>query len=91
MAKVYIPPTMRSLTDGKEVVEVDGGTVRAVIDNLEARYPGIRDRLCEGDELKSGLAVAIGSSLSTMGLYERVEPDSEIHFLPAISGGQDIR
>lgn len=87
MPRVFIPPLLRKLTDGTEQVDVEGRTVGEVVDNLEARYPGIRAKLCEGDDLKPGLTVAVGSEMSNLGLLERVEPDSEVHFLPAIGGG----
>lgn len=87
MPRVFIPPLLRKLTDGAEQVDVEGRTVGEVVDNLEARYPGIRAKLCEGDDLKPGLTVAVGSEMSNLGLLERVEPDSEVHFLPAVGGG----
>jgi molybdopterin synthase sulfur carrier subunit len=87
MANVFIPATMRSLTGGREVVEASGRDVRGVIDDLEQRYPGIRDRLCEDGELRTGLSVVVGASVSGLGLRQHVEADDEIHFLPAIGGG----
>lgn len=87
MAHVFIPPAMRPLTGGQERVLVEGHTVRAVIDNLDARFPGIKERLLYDDALKPGLAVAVGESVSTLGVWQRVPENAEIHFLPAIGGG----
>lgn len=87
MAKVFIPPLARELTDGVEQVEVDGKTVKKVINNLEERFPGIRNRLCDGNELKAGLTVAVDGNVSSLGPYQKVQDDSEVHFLPAIGGG----
>ena len=66
---------------------VKGCNVREVIENLDARFPGLKDRLCDGEQLKPGLAVAVGPSISSAGLRQKVEADSEVHFLPAIGGG----
>lgn len=85
--RVFIPPLLRELTGNVSEVDVEGTTVREVIKNLETRYPGIRNRLCENDELKSGLTVAVGQNVSSLGLLQKVASDSEVHFLPAIGGG----
>lgn len=87
MPRVFIPPLMRSLTDGAEQVEIPGASVRQIVANLEARYPGIRERLCEGDTLKPGLAVAVDGNVTSLGLLQKVQEGSEVHFLPAIGGG----
>ena len=87
MAKVWIPSLMRDLTGGKTVVTVKGSTVRQVIENLEAAYPGARARLLSGDSLKPGIGVAINGDIIRHPLTEKVNSKTEIHFLPAISGG----
>jgi len=66
---------------------VEGKTVREVIDNLDKQFPGIKDRLCENDRIRPNFAVAVNSEIITVGLRKQVEPDSEVHFLPAVSGG----
>ena len=87
MAKVWIPALMRDLTDGQTVVTVRGSTVRQIIDNLEAAYPGTKSRLVSGDSLKPGIGVAIDGDMARYGLTEKVRSNTEIHFLPAVSGG----
>lgn len=87
MPTVFVPPLMRTLTNGIERVEVQGASVRQVLAALEAQYPGVLARLCRGDELLPGIAVGIDGHLSTQGLTQKVQPTSEIHFLPAIGGG----
>jgi molybdopterin synthase sulfur carrier subunit len=91
MALVWIPPLLRDLTGGCESVSASGASIAQVIADLERQYPGIRDRLCRGDELRPGLAVVVDSRASNLGLLEVVKPDSEVHFLPAISGGCEVR
>ena len=87
MPRVYIPPLLKPLTAGEEIVQVSGNNVRQVIAELENRYPGIREKLCEEDELKPGLTVAVDGHVSSLGLLQKVRDDSEVHFLPAIGGG----
>ena len=78
---------MQKLTDGKHNVEVEGETVRQVIDALETRYPGLKGRIVENDRIKTEIAVAIDGEVVTAGLRAKVGPDSEVHFLPALAGG----
>lgn len=87
MATVFVPPLLRALTGGVEQVPASGKNVRQLIDDLERRYPGIRDRLCQDGELRSGLAIAIDGTIARQGLAQAVGPQSEVHFLPAIGGG----
>ena len=87
MPQVFIPPLMRPLTGGRDVVVIDGQNVRELIEHLDLQYPGIRNRLIEGDQLRSGLAVAIGTKFSSRGLMSKTQPNDEVHFLPAIGGG----
>lgn len=87
MPIVYVPSLLRDLTSGQERVQVPGGTVAQVIENLESRFPGMKTRLCTGNELKPGLAVAIDAQIGRAGLREKVGGNSEVHFLPAIGGG----
>jgi molybdopterin synthase sulfur carrier subunit len=88
MARVWIPSLLRDVTGGQETVTVPGASVRQVIDELDRLHPGARERLCHGDALRSGLAVVVDNEVARLGLLQPVGPDSEVHFLPAISGGQ---
>jgi molybdopterin synthase sulfur carrier subunit len=88
MATVWIPALLRHLTHGRETLEVAGGSVRQIIDNLESLCPGIKARLCDGDALRRGMAVAVDSQLAREGLGQAVPEGSEVHFVPSISGGE---
>jgi molybdopterin synthase sulfur carrier subunit len=87
MATVFIPALLRDLTGGRDTVVVPGATVRQVIEALEAAYPGVKGRLCEGDDLRRGVAVAVDTEVARLGLRQPVGEKSEVHFLPAVSGG----
>ena len=87
MPVAWIPSLMQKLTDGKHNVEIEGETVRQVVDALETHYPGFKDRIVENDRIKTEIAVAIDGEVVTAGLRAKVGPDSEVHFLPALAGG----
>ena len=88
MAKVWIPSLLRELCGGERIVEVPGRSVRQVIENLEARCPGIRERLIEDGELRPDLAVSVDGETTQIGLLQPVGDDSEVHILPALGGGE---
>jgi sulfur-carrier protein len=87
MPTVWIPSLIRNLTGGDETVTVPGTSVGQVIDELEKRHPGIKSRLCDGQGLRPGIAVAVDTQVSRLGLSQPVNENSEVHFLPAVSGG----
>jgi len=87
MAVVWIPVLLRDLTDGQAQVTMPGETVRQVIAQLEKAYPGIEARLCEGGRLRSNISVVVDSQVSSQRLRHELTETSEVHFLPAISGG----
>ncbi len=87
MVTVYVPTMLQPLTGGVKQVQVEATNVRQVINQLEEQFPGIRDRLMEGNQVRPNLSVAIDGEIARMGLLERVRTNSEVHFVPAISGG----
>jgi molybdopterin synthase sulfur carrier subunit len=62
--------------------------VREAIESLEARYPGIKDRLCEGDKIRPNISVMVDGQVSHLKMREKLREGSEVHFVIAISGGQ---
>ncbi len=84
---VWVPALYRDLTGGAETVRATGTSVREVVQRLEEQYPGIQARLCEQDVLRPHIAVAVNGEISRRGLRQRLHESSEIHFIPAISGG----
>ena len=87
MATIFIPAQLRTLTDGIEQLEMDVHNVREVIDQLEQRFPGIRDRLCQQDQISPSLQISIDSVITSRGMIAKIQPNSEVHFIPAIAGG----
>ena len=80
MARVFFPASLRELTGGKEKCDLQASSMRELGARLDERFPGITA------SLKSA-AVAIDGDVVPGAWLEKLEPDSEIHFLPAQSGG----
>ncbi len=87
MATVYIPAQLREMTSGVDRIDVEAASVRDIVEAMDEKFPGIRQRLCTGDELSSSLQVSIDGVMSSRGMRAKVKPDSEVHFIPAIGGG----
>jgi hypothetical protein len=64
------------------MLDIDAGTVRELIDALEEQFPALRDAGL------SGMSVAIDGEVMPNADFELIGPESEIHFLSAISGGR---
>ena len=87
MPTAIIPSLLRKYTDGRERLEVQGKNVREVIADLKRQFPALIEHLIEAGDIKPSVAVSIDGEIAPAGLLERVRPDSEIHFLPALGGG----
>ncbi|MBN4064790.1 MoaD/ThiS family protein [Dehalococcoides mccartyi] len=87
MATVFLPYALRKYADGAERVDVPAKNLGELIDNLEAAYPGTAHHLIEDGRLKPGLAAIVGHMATRRGLLQKLEPDTEVHFITAISGG----
>ena len=88
--KVIIPTPLRKLTGGAEVVEIEASTVKEVLDNLDAKYPGFRSSLCdESGALRRFINIYLdGEDVRFLdNLATPVADGSEIAIVPAISGG----
>ncbi len=82
MAKVVLPlDAARAFANGETHVEVEAVDVRSLLKALDLRFPGI------GQRLRTGTAVAVDGEIFQDPYMERVRPDSEVYFLPAIEGG----
>jgi sulfur-carrier protein len=87
MPRVFIPSMMRELTGGVAQIDVEAETVRQVIAKLDILYPGFSARVLRNGAMTPGLAVSIDGAMTPSALWSKVQPTSEVHFLPAIAGG----
>jgi molybdopterin converting factor small subunit len=86
MALVFIPGMMQNITGGVSQLQIAGRTVREVINRLEERFPGIKERLLQDGDVRPDVAVAVDGEV-VFDLSDRVSEQSEVHFIPPISGG----
>jgi molybdopterin synthase sulfur carrier subunit len=88
--QVRIPTPLRRFTGGAEEVGVDGSTVGHVIDDLERQFPGIKERLCDGDgRVRRFVNIYLnGDDIRFLNNLETdVKDGDELSIVPAIAGG----
>ena len=91
MAVVIVPPLLRALTGDADRIEVEGATLRRVINELDARYPGVKARLVQGNKIRPEISIAVNGGIVAAGLVEPIAENDEIIIIPAISGGAASR
>jgi len=87
MAQLHLPTTLTPLFPGlPRKLEIEAATVVGAIDELERRWPGLRDRLCEpGPRLRTHIHVYVDRERAS--LDAELEPRSRVDVIAAISGG----
>ena len=87
MVTVFVPTMLQPLTGGVKQLDIEARNVRQLVDQLDQLYPGLKDRLIEEGQIRRNLAVSIDGEIARLGLMERLKENSEVHFVPAIGGG----
>ena len=89
MARVFIPTMLQFLTSGVKDLWIDASNIEEVVGILEKQFPGMSDRLLVEGHLVSTVVVSVDGQVSRLGLLERVQDESEVHFVPNMGGGCD--
>jgi molybdopterin converting factor small subunit len=86
---VRIPTPLRTLTGGADEVTAAGGTVGEVIEDLEKKHPGIRDRLLDAKGVRRFVNIYVGEEDVRFldGLKTALKTGDQISIVPAIAGG----
>ena len=62
---------MQNLSNGEQRVVVEGKNVRQIIESLDQKYPGFKDRLVEDGRVKPNISVAIDGEITPLGMIEK--------------------
>lgn len=86
---VRVPTPLRTLTGGNDEVKATGATVGALIEDLERRYPGIRDRLLDDKGVRRFVNIYVGDEDIRFldGLATELKGGEQVSIVPAIAGG----
>jgi molybdopterin synthase sulfur carrier subunit len=87
VAEVYLPSTLPPLFPGlPRRLELDAATVDEAIGQLDQRWPGFRDRLCEqGPAIRPHIHVYVDRERAR--LDTALDARSRVDVIAAISGG----
>jgi sulfur-carrier protein len=88
---VHIPAVLRPNVGGLKSLEVDGASIRGVVDGLIERHPALKGQLLTEDgDLNRFVNVYInGQDVRYLdGLETPVAPTDEVRLLPAMAGGR---
>lgn len=85
---VRLPDALIALFPGSSRrLEIAAATVGEAIDDLDRRWPGMRDRLCDSTPaIRRHINVFVDGERA--GLETSLEPGAEVFVLTAISGGR---
>ena len=88
--QVRIPTPLRKFTGGQEAVAAEGGSIGEIIEDLEAKHPGLKDRICEenGNVRRFVNVYVNGDDIRFLdNLGSAVKDGDEVSIVPAIAGG----
>jgi molybdopterin converting factor small subunit len=87
--EVRIPTILRPYTGGEKNVTGEGADLRALIANLDSRYPGISERLVDEQGLRRFVNVYLNDEdVRFLGGLDTVVADGDsVTILPAVAGG----
>ncbi len=84
--RMLIASPLHSYT-GSDAVALEGESLRALLDDLEARFPGIRFRIVdEQDRIRRHMRFFINGE-AVFDLSTPVSPGDEVCMVQALSGG----
>lgn len=87
---VRIPTPLRSLTGNAEEIEASGRSIKEIIENLEEKYPGIKNRLCdEKGQIRRFINFYLNDEdvRFLQNQETPVKDGDQISIVPAIAGG----
>jgi molybdopterin synthase sulfur carrier subunit len=88
--KVRIPTPLRKLTNEEAEVTASGASIRELLDDLEARFPGFKERLCDdGGDLRRFVNVYVGEEDIRFlnGMETELSGEDVVSIIPAVAGG----
>ena len=87
---VRIPVQLRALTNGEEVVSASGKSVLELIEDIDKKFPGIKDRICESDgKVRRFVNIFVNEEDIRFleDLQTPISDKDEVSIIPAIAGG----
>jgi molybdopterin synthase sulfur carrier subunit len=87
---VRIPVQLRALTNGEEIVNASGTSVLELIEDIDKRFPGVKDRICEANgQVRRFVNIFVNEEDIRFleNLQTPISDKDEVSIIPAIAGG----
>ncbi|WP_439888409.1 MoaD/ThiS family protein [Pseudomonas sp. MBLB4123] len=86
---VSIPTLLRPYTEEQKRVEAEGANVRELIEGLEERYPGIKERLLDAGQMHRFVNLYVNDNDIRFAdnLDTALQDGDSVTILPAVAGG----
>lgn len=87
---VRVPTPLRKFTNGADEVNAQGNNVRSMVEDLDRKFPGIKDRICdETGKIRRFVNVYVnGDDIRFLqNLETALKEGDNISIVPAIAGG----
>ena len=91
--KVRVPTPLQKLTKDKDVVECNGKSVSELVDDLEKKFPGVKERLCdEKGKIRRFINIYVNDEDIRFLQMDKtpLKDGDEVSIIPAIAGGSDF-
>lgn len=88
--RVRVPTPLRKLTNGADEINAQGNNVRALVEDLERNFPGIKERICdESGKIRRFVNIYVnGDDIRFLqNLETSLKEGDSISIVPAIAGG----
>lgn len=88
--KVLIPTPLQKFTNNEATVDIGGDNIVALLESLEAKFPGIKARLCDDSgELRRFVNFYVNSEDIRFldGKETALKDGDEVSIVPAVAGG----
>ena len=87
--EVRIPTVLRTFTGGEKAVHGSGATLHEVLDDIDARNPGLKERIVESQSLRRFVNVYVNDEdvRFSGGLSAATSDGDVVVVLPAVAGG----
>lgn len=88
--KVRVPTPLQKLTRDLDVVECNGKSVSELVDDLEKKFPGVKERICdEKGKIRRFINIYVNDEDIRFLQMDKtpLNDGDEVSIIPAIAGG----
>jgi molybdopterin synthase sulfur carrier subunit len=88
---VRVPTPLRKFTNGADQIHAQGKTVAELVEDIERRFPGIKEKICDEEgQIRRFVNIYVnGDDIRFLkNLETSLKEGDELSIIPAIAGGK---